>query len=117
MTSPTPQSDRRRATRAFAAFPVKLSTKPDAEPALLRDISEIGMACASNHAIPEMTLVGLDFALPGATERHQVKGAVVRCEPLGKGQKKQWDIAIYFTEITPVTKAALRHYVGKAKKV
>jgi hypothetical protein len=56
-------------------------------PAALRDISEIGLACTSSHAIPEMTLVGLDFALPGASDRHLVKGAVVRCEPLGKGEE------------------------------
>jgi hypothetical protein len=118
VTSPTPQSDRRRAIRAIATFPVKLSTKPDAEPAALRDLSEIGLACTSTHAIPEMTLVGLDFALPGQTDRHQVKGAVVRCEPMpALGSKKCWDVAVYFTELTPVTKAALKNYVAKAKKV
>jgi hypothetical protein len=117
VTSPTPHADRRRAVRAHAAFPVKLSTKPEAEPAMLRDLSEIGLACVSNHAIPEMTLVGLDFALPGASERHQVKGAVVRCEPMTASGKKAWDVAVYFTELTPVTRAALRNYVGKAKKV
>ena len=116
MTSPTPQSERRRAVRAVATFPVKLSTKPDAAPAALCDISEIGLACTSSHAIPEMTLVGLDFALPGASDRHLVKGAVVRCEPLGKA-KKDWDLAVYFTEMSPVTKAALRNYIAKAKKV
>jgi len=83
---------------------------------MLRDISEIGLACTSSHAIPEMTLVGLDFALPGASERHKVTGAVVRCEPLGKA-KKDWDVAVYFTEITPVTRAAVKNYVAKAKKV
>src|SRR5687768_4382165 len=79
VASPTPQSERRRALRAAATFPVKLSTKPEAGPALLRDISEIGLACVANHEIPEMTLVGLDFTLPGATENHHVQGAVVRC--------------------------------------
>lgn len=116
MTSPTPQSDRRRAVRAVATFPVKLLTKPEGAPAVLRDISEIGLACTARDAIPEMTMVGLDFALPGATERHQVKGAVVRCEALSKA-KKEWDVAVYFTEIGPVTKAALRNYIAKAKKV
>lgn len=101
--------------RAVASFPVTLSTKPGAA-AVLRDISEIGLACTANHEIPEMTLVGLDFTLPGATERHQVKGAVVRCEPLGKA-KKDWDLAVYFTEMAPVTRAAVRNYVAKAKKV
>ena len=118
VTSPTPQSERRRAARALASFPVKLSSQPDAEPAVLRDISEIGLACSAPHAIAEMTLVGLDFSLPGATERHHVKGAVVRCEPVKPlvGSKKRWDIAVYFTEITPITRAALKHYVAKGKR-
>ena len=68
MTSPSPHAERRRADRAAASFPVRISNKPDAEPAMLRDISEIGLACLSSHEVPEMTLVGLDFALPGATE-------------------------------------------------
>lgn len=118
MTSPTPQSERRRATRALAAFPVKLTNQPGAEPALLRDISELGLACVSPEAIPEMTLVGLDFALPGATELHHVKGAVVRCEALRTATKGsgRYDLAVYFTEMTPVTRAALKNYVGKGKR-
>jgi hypothetical protein len=127
VTSPTPQSERPRAARAAATFPVQLSTRAegaaDAPPARLRDISEIGLACTSQAPITEMTMVALDFALPGASERHHVKGAIVRCEPMagaakaGKGAPKEWDVAIYFTEITPVTRAALRGYVGKGKKV
>jgi hypothetical protein len=119
VTSPTPQSERRRAARAAATFPVMLSGQADAPPAALRDLSEIGLACTSFQPLAEMTMVGLDFSLPGQTERHQVKGAVVRCEPMrGDGKnKKQWDVAVYFTDVTPVTKAALRNYVAKGKKV
>lgn len=117
MTSPTPQSERRRAARAVATFPVTLSSKPGETPAALRDLSELGLACTAQQAIPEMTLVGLDFALPGQAGRHHVKGAVVRCEPIrGETKKKQWDVAVYFTELSPSTKAALASYVAKAKK-
>ena len=80
MTQPTPQSERRRAPRAAASFPVSLSSDSVAEPALLRDISEIGMACDAPAPIDEMTMVGLTFSLPGQTEKHDVTGAVVRCE-------------------------------------
>lgn len=83
---------------------------------MLRDISEIGLACHAPSAIPEMTLVGLDFSLPGASDVHHVRGAVVRCEPL-RGEPRRFDVAVYFTEMTPVTRAALRNYVGKARKV
>jgi hypothetical protein len=121
VTSPTPQSERRRSKRAVASFPVHLQggkgDSPALAPAALRDISEIGMACLAPTAIPEMTLVGLEFALPGQSERHQVKGAVVRCEPLPRTGKEsqRFDVAVYFTEITPGTRAALRSYVAKAK--
>lgn len=109
--------------RAEATFPVTLTGHDPAAPASLRDLSEIGLACTSRQPIAEMTMVGLDFALPGQTERHHVKGAVVRCEPLGRAAgaraaaAKEWDVAVYFTEVTPVTRAALRHYVARAKKV
>jgi hypothetical protein len=114
VTQTTPQSDRRRAQRAAASFPINLSSDTLAEPGLLRDISEIGMACDAPAPVDEMTLVSIDFALPGQTERHHVTGAVVRCDRVeAKDGKPSWDIAIYFTEITPVTKASLRGYVSK----
>ncbi len=114
MPSPTPQSERRRAQRVPASFPVRFATDEGQEPAILRDISEIGLACTAPQEVPEMTLVALDFSLPGATEVHHVKGAVVRCEPLSGAERGKFDLAVYFTELTPVTRAALRHYVGRA---
>lgn len=102
--------------RAAGSFPIQIGAEPRTAAAALRDISEIGLACTTSSPFPEMAVVALDFALPGATERHRVQGAVVRCAPLGKAGK-DWDVAVYFTEITPVTRAALRHYVQKAKKV
>jgi len=118
VTQPTPQSERRRAPRAAASFPVNLSSDALTEPAALRDISEIGMACDAPAPIDEMTLVGINFSLPGQTEQHQVTGAVVRCDRIeDRDGKPQWDIAVYFTEIKPVTKAALKGYVGKGKLV
>lgn len=120
VTSPTPQSqsERRRATRAAANFPVKLSSDAVAEPARMRDISEIGLACIASEPIEEMTLVGIDFSLPGASEMHHGALDVVRCDRMAdEGGKRRWDIAIYFTEIKPVTRAALHNYVAKGKPV
>lgn len=118
--SPSPQSERRRSIRALGTFPVRLSPRPTDAPAVLRDISEIGLACTSLEELPEMTQVALSFSLPGATEVHHVQGAIVRCDkmksstPSRSGPK--WDLAVYFTEIQPVTRAAIRNYVGKSKK-
>ena len=112
MTAPTPQNERRRAPRALADFPIRFSQQADAEPAVLRDISEIGLACTSPRELPEMTLVGFDFSLPGATAVHQVVGAVVRCEPHQDGK---YDVAVYFTELQPETRAALGGFVARGK--
>ena len=119
VTSPTPHSERRRAARAAATFPVQLAADAGPEAATLRDISEIGLACDASRPMTEMTLVGIDFALPGGAQRHRVRGAVVRCEALPTAAKgtKRWDVAIYFTEVPPATKAALRNYVAKGKLV
>lgn len=99
---------------------MRLSPRPNDAPAVLRDISEIGLACTSFEELPEMTQVALDFSLPGATEVHHVTGAVVRCEKLTKQMTTRsgpkWDLAVYFTEIKPVTRAAIRNWVSKAKK-
>jgi len=108
----SPRTERRRAQRALAEFPIRFSKDPAAEPAVLRDISEIGLACNSPRAIPEMTLVALDFTLPGSVEPHHVTGAVVRCEAHPKGR---FDLAVYFTEVQPSTKAALAGYVRRAR--
>jgi hypothetical protein len=120
VTSPTPQSERRRAIRALGTFPVRLSPRPTDAPAVLRDISEVGLACTSLEELPEMTQVALNFSLPGATEVHHVQGAVVRCERMENTVTSRsgpkWDLAVYFTEIQPVTRAAIRNWVGKAKK-
>lgn len=87
---------------------------------MLRDISEVGLACMAFEELPEMTQVALNFSLPGATEVHHVQGAVVRCDRMKNDvsarSTPKWDLAVYFTEIQPVTRAAIRNWVGKAKK-
>lgn len=108
MTEPSPSQERRRAPRALADFPIRFSKDPAARPAILRDISEIGLACVSPQLVPEMTLVALDFTLPGSDDSHHVTGAVVRCEAVPTGQ---FEMAVYFTEVSKETRAALGNYV------
>lgn len=99
---------------------MRLSPRPTDAPAVLRDISEIGLACTSFEELPEMTKVSLNFSLPGAADVHHVQGAVVRCDRMkdvvASRSGPKWDLAVYFTEIQPVTRAAIRNYVGKAKR-
>ncbi|GAB4150091.1 MAG: hypothetical protein Fur0037_18520 [Planctomycetota bacterium] len=111
---PQPQPDRRRAPRAQADFPIRLTEVADASPARLKDISEIGLCCVSENPLDEMTLLGIDLKLPGAQIAHRVKGAVVRCEPMPKGEKG-YEIAVYFTEVPETTRGALRQYVAVSR--
>lgn len=108
------QPDRRRAPRAQADFPIQIAGKMAGQPAQLKDISEIGLCCNCRERIDEMTLLSIDLKLPGAQVQHKVKGAVVRCEPLPRG-KGSFELAVYFTEIAPQTKAALKQLVAIGK--
>lgn len=109
----SPQPDRRRAPRAQADFPIQIVGKAAGRPAQLKDISEIGLCCSCSERIDEMTLLAIDLQLPGAQVQHKVKGAVVRCEPLR--QQGSFELAVYFTEIAPQTKAALKQLVAVGK--
>lgn len=106
-------SERRRAPRAQADFPIQIGGAA-ARPARLKDISEIGLCCHCGERIDEMTLLAIDLQLPGARAHHLVKGAVVRCEPL-RQQQGSYELAVYFTEIAPQTKAALQQLVAAGK--
>lgn len=110
------QPDRRRAPRAQADFPIQISGKQSAKPAQLKDISEIGLCCTATERVDEMTLLAIDLQLPGSKGQHLVKGAVVRCEP-ERQHKGSYEIAVYFTEIAPQTKLALKQLVAVGKPV
>ena len=107
-----PQQDRRRAPRALGDFPIRFSEDPDAAPAQLRDISEIGLACRSPQELPELTQISLEFQLPGASQVHRITGAVVRCDPLDDGT---FDVAVFFTDIQTETRVSLSNFVRKSK--
>lgn len=111
--TPAPRSERRRAPRALASFQVQLSLA-DGKPATLKDISEIGLCCISPVKVPEMTVLALDFQLPGQATRHRVQGAVVRCEA-ARGKPGQFEIAVWFQDVPAATRTALKGFVAHGK--
>jgi len=114
---PTPVSERRRAARVAATFPIQLGSGDQSRPARLKDLSEIGLCCAANQQIPEMTKVAIEMLLPGTKQKHTLEGAVVRCEPMRGKQPPVYDLAVYFTDINDAAKAAIRGYVSKGRPV
>ncbi len=105
--------ERRRAPRARADFQIRLNPKDGAQPATLKDLSTIGLCCSSTQKLAELALVAIDMQLPGQSGTHAVKGAVVRCEP-ETGKPGHYEIAVFFTELSPASKAALASYVASA---
>lgn len=106
-----PARERRRAPRAVADFPIQLTPGQGAQPARLKDLSSIGLCCTSPSEVGEFTKLGIDLQLPGQSRRHTIHGAVVRCDP-SHTEKGNFEIAVYFTDIEPATKAAIETYVA-----
>lgn len=102
-------TERRRAPRALADFPIQLSPEQGATEARLKDLSTIGLCCTTAQEVPELSQVGVALQLPNTHEQHQVIGAVVRCEAEEEGSN--YEVAVYFTEIGEDTKAALEAFV------
>ncbi|GDY02628.1 hypothetical protein LBMAG49_19570 [Planctomycetota bacterium] len=107
------ERERRRAPRARAEFQIHLNPKEGAQPATLKDLSIIGLCCSTAHKMAELALVGIDLQLPGQSGNHSVKGAVVRCDP-EQGKPGKYEVAVFFTEISPASKAAVAAYVASA---
>lgn len=116
----TPQLAERRKNQRFQVEPSTLDMDREdrGTPALLKNISRAGLGCVCFRPIPEMTLVDLQVllpALPGATVEgypFTCKGAVVRCEPLTRGNsRRRWSVAVYFTEMDPENREILERYI------
>jgi hypothetical protein len=45
------------------------------------------------------------------TVTFDLTGAVVRCQPIGKGKAKKFELAVYFTDLPLETRAALEEFV------
>ena len=105
------QSERRGAPRASADIPLQLSTTADARPARLQNISETGLCCLFEQAVAEMTVMGIDLILPD-DGKHRIKGVVVRCDKDGEAKPPDYEVAIYFTEIEPQARLAIRQLVA-----
>lgn len=104
------QSERRGAPRASADIPLHLSTATDARPAQLQNISETGLCCHFTEPVSEMTMMGIDLVLPG-DEPHRVQGVVVRCDRDEQVTPPGYEVAIYFTEMEPQARVAIKQFV------
>ena len=105
-------TERRRATRALADFPIQLSPDEGAAEARLKDLSTIGLCCTTAQSVPELSKVAIALQLPDTTDQHRIIGAVVRCDA-AQDDGAGYEVAVYFTEVGADTKAALQAYVAQ----
>ena len=111
MTNPD-GAERRRAPRARAQFPIRISDRGESREATVKDLSGNGLCCSYPEPVNEMTLVGIKLQLPDDERIHRLQGAVVRCDKRRGESPPCYEIAVYFTEIEPGTRIALQNYVS-----
>lgn len=102
--------ERRAAPRVAADIPLRLAPDAEASPAQLQNISTTGLCCVSGEALNEMTQVAIHLELPGSAEPCAVNGVVVRCER-DRATTPGYEVAVYFTDMTPESRKAISDYV------
>jgi hypothetical protein len=103
--------ERRRAPRASVSIPIQLSPHGEAQPATLTNLSTSGLGCEFGEAMTEMTLVGIDLDLPGASKPARVQGVVVRCDKIRGVNPPTYEIGVFFTEMSDETRAVVMEFV------
>jgi len=114
----TNTKDRRRSERVTLWSPVQLVAPDGSAPAALKNLSVAGLCCTTARAFPELSLVKVHLDLPAGGDpanehvRLELSGAVVRCDTLRHGTgKRRFEVALYFTELTPKARQTLADLV------
>ena len=86
------------------------------------DISASGVCCKVDRHLPVMTKVEVVLVVPSKSRSSShttldIEGVVVREQPVKKGGKiQQYDVAIFFTSLTPKERDLLINYIEKKAK-
>lgn len=107
--------ERRRHARAAAEWPITIALKEGLFEARLRDVSASGLCFFLDRRVPEMTVLELDFELPGGGERLSCRGAVVRCEPISP-HVDHYEVAVFLHEISEDARLSIARFVAAKGK-
>jgi hypothetical protein len=105
--------ERRRAPRISAEFPIQLRCETGTVDGVLRDVSVIGLCARLPVALREMTLVRMRLDLPGGRDGASVEGVVVRAEKVPNKAPATYDIAVFFSHVTPAARATLEAFIAR----
>lgn len=115
MAIPTPQPERRRRQRVRAEFAVMLLEGTNSTAARAKDLSETGVAVFAPTRFSMRAKVALDLQIPGAPAAVRANGHVVRCTPTNPSGREH-EIAVHFTDMAPLDRAAIVGFVAKGKR-
>ena len=102
--------ERRRHQRVNAEWPITIALVEGLYEARLRDISAAGVCFFLDRRIPEMTVLELSFELPGGGMELNVRGAVVRCEPISQ-MIDHYEVAVFLHELNDKERKAIQAYI------
>jgi len=114
-----PTKERRAQPRAKGTPRFMVGLKPKGSAVQVRDISVSGISFRVSNPIEFMTrlVMTLDFPSghaskdPTAHGSILCEGAVVRCEPVTGGNKGEYEVAVFFTELSEHARKAIEKYV------
>lgn len=94
-----------------ANFPIQLHCESGTFDGVLRDLSTSGLCCQLPTALREMTLVRMRLELPGTREAAEVEGVVVRTVKLRDKTPATYDVALFFSQLTPAARQTVEGFV------
>ena len=106
--------DRRKAPRINEQVSIAISGDGQIVQAQTQNLSTTGAYCTMDQFIAPMTKLQLVFELPDVSRRVRVtcSGVVVRVEPVvADAQRGSYHLAIYFSEISERSRAAISKFV------
>lgn len=114
-----PTEERRKQLRVGGTPDLTVSLKSSATAVQVRDISLSGISFRTNGPLEVMTQLMMTLVFPAksiptgqATSKSiQCEGAVVRCDPLNKGNGNWYETAVFFTLLDDTAKKAIEEYV------
>ena len=116
-------TERRRHPRAQGGFHIVVNAATQKKKVLVRDISSSGVSCYLDFPIPEFTTVMVNLEIPEAAGHNidhkglTCEGAIVRCRPVAgdKKSESQFDVAIFFQNISDEGRRLIENYVAARK--
>ncbi len=117
-----PNSERRRSPRLYRNIPLKIADDHGDVVTETANISGTGAYCKVSRYIDMMTKLKVDLLVPttknGSKESRKItcSGAVVRTEPI-PGASEQYNVAIFFTDISKRDSEFLADFVAQEETV